>query len=620
MTPNSRFFILVYGRTQARVSKKPPTSPFDTTGGVHLPSSTSREPAHPTSSDATKPPPPPLQTAHELAATPPPSGRASDTRPSDHRTPPGDCNACKVKIKLTPGPADMDGESQAQREARLRSLWLRLDTKRKGTLDFEALKRGLVAANHPLKDADGMIKDMLRACDIDHDGKISYDEFCRFCTETEKELWQLFQAIDKDHSGRLDKGELSSAFEKAGVAVSKARLDRFFAYIDKDRDGTIDFNEWRDFLLFIPASSPGLHAVLSYYQTTTKLSAEGDVHLSDEALQGLGYFLAGGLSGITSRTATAPLDRLKVYLIAQTGNAEDTINAVKSAKPLSAAQHGARTLWNACQDLWAAGGVRSLFAGNGLNVIKVMPESSVKFGAYEASKRAIAKLEGHNDPKQIKSSSMFAAGGIAGMIAQATVYPLDTLKFQMQCETVAGGEHGTRLILHTAKKMWARNGIVAFYRGLPMGLVGMFPYAAIDLSVFETLKKRVIKRNRAMNPNLKHDEDALPNNFSLALMGGFSGAFGASIVYPLNLLRTRLQSQGTISHPRTYTGIMDVTRQTIQGEGVRGLFKGLTPNLLKVVPAVRSNRPLHNQYSWEQIASRTRAKWASHSLGPESRD
>jgi solute carrier family 25 phosphate transporter 23/24/25/41 len=69
-------------------------------------------------------------------------------------------------------------------------------------------------------------------------------------------------------------------------------------------------------------------------------------------------------------------------------------------------------------------------------------------------------------------------------------------------------------------------------------------------------------------------------------MGGFSGAFGASIVYPLNLLRTRLQSQGTAGHPRTYTGIMDVTRQTLKHEGWRGLFKGLTPNLLKVVPAV----------------------------------
>jgi solute carrier family 25 phosphate transporter 23/24/25/41 len=174
---------------------------------------------------------------------------------------------------------------------------------------------------------------------------------------------------------------------------------------------------------------------------------------------------------------------------------------------------------------------------------------------------------------------------MAGMISQAVVYPLDTLKFRMQCETVVGGERGNKLIWHTAKKMWARNGIVSFYRGLPMGLMGMFPYAAVDLFMFESLKKSMIARN-AKKTGAKHDEDALPGNFTLALMGGFSGAFGASIVYPLNLLRTRLQSQGTAGHPRTYTGIMDVTRQTLKHEGTRGLFKGLTPNLLKVVPAV----------------------------------
>lgn len=42
----------------------------------------------------------------------------------------------------------MDGESSAQREARLRSLWEKLDTKKKGTLDLEALKRGLDSMNH----------------------------------------------------------------------------------------------------------------------------------------------------------------------------------------------------------------------------------------------------------------------------------------------------------------------------------------------------------------------------------------------------------------------------------------------------------------------------------------
>ena len=73
----------------------------------------------------------------------------------------------------------------------------------------------------------------------------SVQEFRKFCEQTEKELWQLFRSIDRDNSGRLDKSELSSAFERAGVAVSNARLDRFFQYIDKDHDGLIDYDEWR---------------------------------------------------------------------------------------------------------------------------------------------------------------------------------------------------------------------------------------------------------------------------------------------------------------------------------------------------------------------------------------
>jgi solute carrier family 25 phosphate transporter 23/24/25/41 len=77
----------------------------------------------------------------------------------------------------------------------------------------------------------------------------------------------------------------------------------------------------------------------------------------------IGYFAAGGLSGITSRTATAPLDRLKVYLIAQTGPATEAIQAAKGGAVVQATKHSGRTLWNACRDLWAAGGIRSLFAG-----------------------------------------------------------------------------------------------------------------------------------------------------------------------------------------------------------------------------------------------------------------
>ena len=154
----------------------------------------------------------------------------------------------------------------------------------------------------------------------------------------------------------------------------------------------------------------------------------------------------------------------------------------------------------------------------------------------------------------------------------------------MQCETVQGGLRGNALILETWKKMYKQGGIRASYRGLTMGLVGMFPYSAIDLGTFEFLKTALIKRNAKLMGC--HEDDALPGSFATGAIGACSGAFGASIVYPLNVLRTRLQAQGTVLHPPTYTGIVDVTRKTIKNEGFKGLFKGITHNLLKVVPAV----------------------------------
>lgn len=167
-----------------------------------------------------------------------------------------------------------------------------------------------------------------------------------------------------------------------------------------------------------------------------------------------------------------------------------------------------------------------------------------------------------------------------------TTYPFtyQLTPFRMQCETVSGGLQGNKLIIATWKKMIASGGVTAPYRGLTMGLVGIFPYAAIDLGTFEWLKAALARRNaRIMGC---HEEDAMPGNFATGIIGAFSGAFGASIVYPVNLLRTRLQAQGTVLHPPTYTGIVDVAQKTIKQEGFRGLFKGITPNLLKVVPSV----------------------------------
>lgn len=154
----------------------------------------------------------------------------------------------------------------------------------------------------------------------------------------------------------------------------------------------------------------------------------------------------------------------------------------------------------------------------------------------------------------------------------------------MQCEIVEGGIRGNKLIAETARKMWQSTGGFAFFRGLPLGLLGMFPYAAIDLSTFEYLKSTLLARKARLNKC--HEDDVPLSNFATGAIGAFSGALGASFVYPLNVLRTRLQAQGTVLHPATYDGILDVARTTYRAEGLRGFYKGITPNMLKVAPAV----------------------------------
>lgn len=162
-------------------------------------------------------------------------------------------------------------------------------------------------------------------------------------------------------------------------------------------------------------------------------------------------------------------------------------------------------------------------------------------------------------------------------------YPIDTLRFRMQCEMQRHGVRGNQLLMQTAGKMWATGGLRAYYHGLFWGLVGQYPYSALDLTIFEYTKRWYIQRNESHG---LHGSDAQPSALVTAAIGGFSGATGASLVWPLNLLRTRLQTQGTVVHPQTYTGIVDVTQKLIQREGFRGLFKGMAPNLIKVVPSV----------------------------------
>ncbi|KII95124.1 hypothetical protein PLICRDRAFT_202930 [Plicaturopsis crispa FD-325 SS-3] len=461
-------------------------------------------------------------------------------------------------------------------------------------------------------------------------GHIGWKEFRRYAEAKEVELWSLFHdELDLDGNGHLDADELALALSKAGVTLEPSTLTEFMSFLTSSpHSHAVNFIEFRDFLLLLPRKISAAE-IYRYYEMkrfmgddgrgAARVNMEGDVSLSaedvpptaaphkfpypDQSTPGavstgpdldpdeefedefeedeeeddrhswldgntaVKFLSAGGIAGAVSRTCTAPFDRLKIFLITRP---PDLGGAALGPKP---SVHGIKTIANAVVRIYSEGGVLAFWTGNGLSVAKIFPESAIKFMTYESSKRMFAQYwDKVDDPRDISGVSRFLSGGMGGICSQLSIYPIETLKTQMMSNT---GDQ-KRTLVAAARHLWRMGGFRAYYRGLQIGLVGVFPYSAIDMSTFEALKLAYLRSTGKDEPGV----------MALLSFGSVSGSVGATSVYPLNLVRTRLQASGSSGHPQRYTGVWDVVSTTYARDGWRGFYRGLFPTLAKVVPAV----------------------------------
>lgn len=266
----------------------------------------------------------------------------------------------------------------------------------------------------------------------------------------------------------------------------------------------------------------------------------------EQILRPFKLLLAGGVAGAVSRSATAPLDRLKMLLQVHDGRQKMTIAT------------GVRAMA-------AEGNLKAFFKGNGTNVVKIAPETAIKLTMNDIYKRLIAK-----DPDEITTPQRMVAGALAGATAQAIIYPLELVKTRLAvCPT------GTyRGIVDTMRQVYAQEGFRAFYRGMVPSMLGILPYAGVDITVFELLKEHLLD-----------DYDGAPPPQMILGAGMLSSSIAQFSAYPLALVRTRLQAQGIKGAPTKYSGTLDVLRKTYRNEGMRGLYKGSLTNLAKLAPA-----------------------------------
>jgi Mitochondrial carrier protein len=108
------------------------------------------------------------------------------------------------------------------------------------------------------------------------------------------------------------------------------------------------------------------------------------------------------------------------------------------------------------------------------------------------------------------------------------------------------------------------------------------------MSTFEALKLAYLRSTGKDEPGV----------LAVLAFGSISGSVGATMVYPLNLVRTRLQASGSSGHPERYSGIGDVVRKTYGRDGWRGFYRGLVPTLAKVrLPIILGPAVPHPRYA-----------------------
>ncbi|KAM8954373.1 solute carrier family 25 member 43 [Pelodytes ibericus] len=261
--------------------------------------------------------------------------------------------------------------------------------------------------------------------------------------------------------------------------------------------------------------------------------------------------LCGGAAGVLSRSATAPLDVVKI--LTQVGTFHSKEGFLQTFHLLCRAE-----------------GVRALWKGNLTACVRLFPYSAVQLSVYNR-----LTLLFMDDLGQISQWKAIVAGSISGMVAAVMIYPTDVIKTRLIVQSSL--EPNYRGIIHALCSIYYQEGFRALYRGVSLSVIGAIPFSAslffMDISLDRLCQEPGIR----------------PTPLQNLVNGCLAAGVAQTISFPFETVKRKMQAQshllphcgGVDVH---FNGMLDCFRQTVKLKGVLSLWNGLTANLLKVVP------------------------------------
>ncbi|KAL3135657.1 hypothetical protein ABBQ38_006136 [Trebouxia sp. C0009 RCD-2024] len=247
---------------------------------------------------------------------------------------------------------------------------------------------------------------------------------------------------------------------------------------------------------------------------------------------------AGAFAGALSKTLIAPIETIRMQVMGNKGTVVESIG---------------RT--------WRRKGFFGFFSGNSADILRVMPSKAIELTAFDAYKKLLSHEDENGKLKRPGPLLTGLAGAAAGMTSTIGLYPLETLRTRL-----AMGDYDS--LFHAVRVITAEEGFMAFYQGVQASLIGVLPYAAIRLGVYDGLKwsHRRFTKQQQIKP--------LPS----MLYGAFAGLLSASATFPVEVVRRRMMV-GT-AKGSTFGAL----RTIAQKEGWRSLYKGIGLTWAKQAP------------------------------------
>ncbi|KAK2739780.1 hypothetical protein FQN57_006477 [Myotisia sp. PD_48] len=319
------------------------------------------------------------------------------------------------------------------------------------------------------------------------------------------------------------------------------------------------------------------------------------------------HFLAGGAGGMTAAALTSPLDVLKTRL--QSDFYQAQLQQLRAAHPLptkgpyiltlsrGAATHLGETL-QILRSIHAHEGWRALFKGLGPNLTGVVPARAINFYVYGNGKRVLSDYFGYTDPSTSPVFIHLGAAAIAGIATGTATNPIWLVKTRLQLDRnnaeVGGRGRQYKNSWDCIRQTVHHEGVRGLYRGLSASYLGVTE-SSLQWVMYEQMKRMLARREARLASDPSHVAswvDGVESWAGKLFAAGSAKLFAAAVTYPHEVVRTRMRQAPTISTvggsgkvQMKYTGLAQCFKTVWKEEGMVGLYGGLTPHLLRVVPS-----------------------------------